>query len=125
MAKITGVLVNVNRGTVKKLTINHSLDGFYKALGVSCIDIQSRVLGGKRFDFICDDEALLKDKPTLSAHFSAYDNLFGNLFIVNHDDEGNEISLTDEEITHILQHAVTHCDTTATSLRAYFILMDF
>ena len=63
MAEITGVLVNPDEKTVKKVTIEKSLDSYYKTLDCSCIDIVTRKIGGRRFDIICDDEGLYKDDP--------------------------------------------------------------
>ena len=65
--KITGVLVDVNAGTVKEATIEANLDSYYKALNCDCIDIVVRSLGPYRFDIICDDEGLLKDNARMSA----------------------------------------------------------
>ena len=107
MKKITGVLVNVSEGTARKVTIDRSLESYYKALNCDCIDIVNRRLGGYRFDVICDDEALLKDNPLPSAIGpDGQPMLFGNLFFCKPDGKGDLLSLSDLEADLIL----SRCD---------------
>ena len=103
MKKITGVLVNVSEGTARKVTIERSLESYYKAIDCTCIDIVNRRLGGYRFDVICDDEALLKENPIPSA-FDLDDQpmLYGNLFFCKPDGAGDLVSLDDVEVSIIL-----------------------
>lgn len=103
---ITGVLLDAQTARVQRATIPATLESYYKHLDCSIIDIISRRIGGKRFDIICDDEGLLKDDPRISALDSEYQPmLVGNLFVCSHA-EGYEISLTEEEISHVLRYAV-------------------
>lgn len=106
--KITGILVDVVKGTIDKATIDKSLDGYYAALNCRCIDIVSRTVGGKRFLVICDDEGLLKNDIKVSAIAPSGEvMLVGNLFIVNSDGADDVESLTDEECQHIKRCAYT------------------
>lgn len=107
-AKITGVLVDVKAGTIKKATIAANLDSYYKVLDCDCIDIVGRSLGPYAFDVICDDEGLLKSGARVSA-ISPEGNpmLVGNLFFCHHDEEGNLTSLNPEEIVFILSRSVS------------------
>lgn len=101
--KITGVLVDVNAGTVKEATIEANLDSYYKALDCTCIDIAVRKLGPYQFDIICDDEGMLKDNARVSATGPlGQPMLVGNLFFCHHDEEGNATSLHPDEVTFIL-----------------------
>lgn len=83
---LRGVLVDVEKETASVVEIPDELDAFYKILNCDCIDIVVRAIGGrcrKKFNIVCDDEALLKNDPKISA----IDNLgnvqlCGNLFIV-------------------------------------------
>lgn len=79
-------------------------------LGIETADLPCRKIGGRTFDFLCDDEGLLvsNPQPTLIT-----DNneilLVGNILITHPyevDDDGNAImeDLTDEEIRHIKKH---------------------
>lgn len=105
MKKLTGVYVNAENNSATPTTINHNLDAMYTLLDVSTIDIVSRKIGGKYYDIICDDEALLKDGLPLPSMVDSGFNimLFGNLFVVSHDEEGNEVSLTQEDVSRILK----------------------
>lgn len=76
-----------------------------KLLKCDLIDITRRKIGGRYFDVILDDEALLK----AGAKVSAIDPdqkpaLVGNLIVCNSDEEGNETTLTDEDILHIMRN---------------------
>lgn len=116
--KITGVLVDVNAGTVKEATIEANLDSYYKALDCTCIDIAVRKLGPYQFDIICDDEGMLKDNARVSATGPlGQPMLVGNLFFCHHDEEGNMTSLHPEEITFILSRVIYLLD--AVSLNSW------
>lgn len=94
-----GFLVNVNEKTAGAVEFEAGLDNYYRLLDCDCIDIVTRTVDGREFDIICDDEALLKDSPVPSAigkHGQAV--LFGNLLIVHHDEEGNTVGLSDDDV---------------------------
>lgn len=102
---ITGVLVDAERAHVERATIPATLDSYYEHLDCTTIDIVSRTIGGKRFDIICDDEALLRDNPILSALDSErFPMLYGNLFVCK-SKNGELVSLTDREVSHVLRNA--------------------
>lgn len=106
--KITGIVVNPSEGVAQQATIEKSLDGYYKLLDCSCIDIVSRRIGGKRYLIVCDDEALCKENPVITAISSdRQPMLFGALFVVKSDDRDDVRSLTDSEAAHILRCRVT------------------
>ena len=103
--KITGVLVDVTKRTIKKVTIEKSLDGYYAALNCRCIDIVSRTIGGMPFLIVCDDEGLLKSDMCVSAIAPSGETmLVGNLFIVKSDGTDDIESLTDNECQHIMRN---------------------
>jgi len=97
MEKITGFLIDVDSQEAKKVTVEKSLNGYYGILNCDCIDIVTRVIGGKRFAIVCDDEALLKPNHIPSAYDEdGYPMLCGNIFVTN--DDGEDIaSITDED----------------------------
>lgn len=83
------------------------LEEWQRLIGCRVIDIACRKIGGKYFDFIIDDEGLFRQgaKVTvLNAEQKAV--LVGNLIICNFDSEGNETTLTDEDIRLIENHLV-------------------
>lgn len=83
------------------------LQEWYRLIKCDLIDIVSRKIGGRYYDIICDDEGLYKEraKPT-ALDADQQPQLVGNLVICNTDGEGNETTLTDEDISHILKHIV-------------------
>ena len=105
---ITGYLIDVANEQARPVTVEHSLESFYKLLDCDMIEIAPRRIGfphhnrtTKIYDIICDEEGLLKDSPKISA----IDNigspmLVGNLLIVNMGEEDVE-SLTPDDIAYI------------------------
>lgn len=97
---ITGLLCTY--GEVGKKTISNKLAGFYGALDCDTIYIISRRFGERYFDIVIDDEGLFKDKKQINAVSNdGHEILFGNIFICNHDEEGNSTSLTQEELDYL------------------------
>ena len=99
---ITGIFVNAEKGTFTTRKIEAELQSYYDLLDVSTIDIVTRKIGGKSYEIICDDEALLKDAPIVSMIDSKYrPMLFGNLFVVNYGGDGELASLTPADVRRI------------------------
>ena len=87
--------------------IPDSLEGYYELLGCETIDIVSRKIGGKYYDIVCDDEGLFKDDFSVSMVDADGNGLLvGKLLICNHDGDGNEVGLSDDDIDNITQHLV-------------------
>lgn len=93
--------------------INNNIQEFYKMIGCRTIDIPSRKIGGTRFDFIVDDEFLLKinDEENSIPSVVLFDVLgniqeifFGNVIICNHDDQGETIGLSVQEAKKIINN---------------------
>lgn len=103
--KIQGVLVDVFHGNSRILTLDATLDEYYSLLECELIDIQSRMIGGNRYDIICDDEALFHGDAKISAISNDGKVMFvGNLLVVKHNGEGGETSLTDDEAKDVMAH---------------------
>lgn len=69
-----------------------------------CIDIPTLKIGNRYYNVICDDEALLKSNPKISAiNDMGQAMLCGNLFIVRDDAEGDLKSLSEDDINRIMQ----------------------
>lgn len=91
--------------TVKAVNLEPSLENYYRLLDCRLIDIPSRRIGDHYYDIICDDEGLLKGDPIVTAINSDGDAmLVGSLLVLKHDDEGNEIGLTAEEVREVMLH---------------------
>lgn len=101
--KIKGVLIDVENNIAESREIERNLDTYYKVLNCDLIQIVNMSINGKYFDIICDEEGTFKESPKISAIDSNYQPmLVGNLFICN-TRNGNEISLSEEEIDHVLE----------------------
>lgn len=106
MKKIKGVLVS--NGEVKEYELEYnSYKDYYKVLNCDTFDIQTRKFGDEWLDIYCDDEGLFKEnnKPSVLtfANGELVEQIVGNVFIVSHDDEGETISLTDEQIKKVME----------------------
>ena len=105
MDKLKGFLIDVQKSNPYIVEIEHNLNSFYQILNCSAFDIARRKIGKTYYDIFCDDEGLLKDKPIVSAVSSDMQPmLVGNLFITRSNDEGETISLTNEEINEVKRH---------------------
>ena len=70
-------------------------------LDCDLIQVVERKIGDKVYDIICDEEGLLKPNFESAICTNYTENLYGNILIVNHDDEGDFTSLDDDEIKDI------------------------
>ena len=68
-------------------------------------EIESRVIGEKRYDIMCDDEGLLKDAPKISAINDMGQPMFvGNLMFFKVDEAGELVGLSDEDVEYIMTY---------------------
>jgi hypothetical protein len=104
---VKGFLIDVygDRGC-NELVFHDTLENIYKILDVETIDVAVRKIGNFTYDIICDDEGLLKDSLPSAVTDKDEVQLVGNLLLVNHDEEGNFTSLTDEQIEDLGKHLV-------------------
>ena len=108
--KIKGILITPNQKETKPRVYEAEIDSYkdyYPLLECDTFDIQSRRFKDKWWDIYCDDEGLFKEinRPsilTFNKNGQLVEQIVGNVFIVSHDDEGNTISLTDEEVEAVL-----------------------
>ena len=100
--KIRGYLINVEKGTAEEIEFEETLENIRSILNVRLIDVATRKVGDYAIDFVCDDEALLKDEAIPSAVDEKGElMLFGNLLCVSSDGNGNFASLTDEMLAEL------------------------
>jgi hypothetical protein len=104
---VKGFLIDVygDRGC-NELVFHDTLENIYKILDVETIDVAVRKIGNFTYDIIYDDEGLLKDSLPSAVTDKDEVQLVGNLLLVNHDEEGNFTSLTDEQIEDLGKHLV-------------------
>lgn len=89
-----------------KLTIVYidTIDDIYQAINARCFDIAHRQVGTKTdkvFDIYCDDEGLLKPDNYLAAYGNTDCLIVGDILIAKHNEEGEMIDLTNEDIDYI------------------------
>lgn len=109
MKKIKGILITPNqKGTmprVYELEYNSYKD-FYPILECDMFDIQTRKFNDTYLDIYCDDEGLYKEDNKISIvtqdNGSIVETIVGNVFICNHNNQGDSISLTEEEIKEVM-----------------------
>ena len=98
---ITAYIVNKN-GSHSIKNIENNLETYYSIIDCDTIDIVSRRFAGRYLDVICDDCGLLTDNPVATAVDTGYHPmLVGTLIIVRHNEEGETISLTEEDLKAI------------------------
>ena len=120
MAKVRLLCLDVIGGTGFKKVECEELQDFYDALKCNCFDITTRNVGGKIFDIFVDDVGLFAENPIPSAFDSNLKPaLVGNLVFANHDSEGNTVSLSDEDISHIENLGFTAIDYDADPIRVW------
>lgn len=99
---------------------NNTNEDLYKLIGCDTIDIVERKFGGKSFLVVCDDEALLKEKPILSVYSqNAYEYVYGNIIIANRNGEDFD-SITNVDYWRI----VSRLATLRTDTRRYCLCVD-
>lgn len=104
--KVTGLYVGLGETGVK--VVDNHYKEFQKVIGADTFDIITRKFGDKYFDIYVDDEGLFKDVKvqtivTKTDDGRVVEQVYGPIFIVKHDGEGNAISLSDDEIK-MFQH---------------------
>lgn len=109
MKKIKGVLITPKNNSIKVYELEEkSFEDYYPLLECETFDIQTRKFNGEYLDIYCDDEGLFKEgnKPSIITFDNGkiVEQIVGNVFIVGHNNEGQTISLTDEQIYSVLSN---------------------
>ena len=108
---ITGVLIDVEKQVIRKHTLAYnSYKDFYPLLNCDTFDIQRRTFSNsKEYDIYLDDEGLYKEKliPAIVTTSASTPNkivevIYGNCFITQTNEEGETISIPDNEIEELL-----------------------
>lgn len=106
---IKGILITPNKkGTEPKIyNFEHNnYEDFYPLLECDLFEIQNRNFNGINADIYCDEEGKFKDnnQPSIITmnNKDVVEVFVGSVFICKHNEEGETISLTDEECEKIL-----------------------
>lgn len=103
MNVLTGVMVDPQTGA-EVVQFEPKLEWYYKNLDCQCIDIVERQIDGVYYDFIVDDEGLLKEDFLPSCcDANGQTQLVNKVLICRHDGDGNEVGLTEEEARRIIE----------------------
>ena len=106
MGKIVkGFLIDVHEPKKSNVVVfNDTLENIYEMLNVELIDVAERQIGKHTYDIVCDDEGLLKPNYPSAFDTKGKVQFVGSLLLVNHDDEGNFASLTEEQVQEIKEN---------------------
>lgn len=108
-----GFIIDTEKNQAEPVFFRACLESYYSLLNVDLIDIREGMLEGHFFDFIVDDEGLLKEDPKASIFDKEGKPLLvGNVLICHNDPEtGREYELTKEDISLLLRHVCQVTDT--------------
>lgn len=101
---IKGIFIDVKNENWTVLEIEKGLQSYYELIECDYVDIVSRKIGKKYFDIICDDEGLYRQPKISAIDTMGQPMLVGNLFIVNYDGNGDNASLSDDDIAHVKKY---------------------
>lgn len=111
---IVGVLIDVKNQSIEKKELvidpKDTLKAYYEALDCDLFTITSRKIKGKYYDIYCDDEGLFKPNPIpaiIMTDNKELDLIVGNCFICTANEEGETVSISEEEINEILSTVKT------------------
>ena len=103
-AKIHGMLVDVDAGTVEPVDAGTELQDLYDLLRCDCIDIVEVIIDGFPYAAVCDDEGLFKDCPRTAVTGTGF-KLVGNVLLCQDSyEDGELVSLTAQDIQRIREH---------------------
>lgn len=112
---ITGVLVDTKAQRVCKHTLVYNdYKDYYPLLNCDTFDIQRRTFSnGKEYDIFLDDEGLFKEEkiPAIITTSARTPNkivevIYGNVFITQANEDGETISIPDNEIEELLSKQI-------------------
>lgn len=108
---IRGVLIDTTNNECRVETISYNtndknyLNAYYNMLQCDVFDIVRRKIGEHIYDIYVDDEGLMKNnlKPSVLTFDGEriVEVIVGNAFVCSHNEDGDTISLTDEELMEV------------------------
>ena len=109
--KVKGILIDVLNNECRVETISYNtndknyLNAYYNMLQCDVFDIVRRKIGEHIYDIYVDDEGLMKNnlKPSVLTFDGEriVEVIVGNAFVCSHNEDGDTISLTDEELMEV------------------------
>lgn len=102
------LLIDTKTSSSRIVDIKDELTNYYKLIDCKLISITVRKIDGHYYDVIGDDEALFYDEKIISAvSEDGRPQLVGSLLICNHDGNGNESGLSEEDIEILSRRLAT------------------
>lgn len=104
---ITAYLIDMHENEAKVVTIEDELEPIYKAIHCDTIDIVQRIIDGKLYHIVLDDNGKLHDDAIISAlHLYNPEILVGSLLIagLNYEQPDELGTLTDDDILLLKKH---------------------
>ena len=105
--KITGLLIDVFNSKMELLAVDGEFSTYYDLLDCRLVEMPYRRVGGKYFQFICDEEGRYShgDNPIPSAVNDDLEvMLYGSLFVTNIGKNDEPTSLTEEDVSILLSN---------------------
>lgn len=87
--------------------INNTLDDLYKNINCTNIDIAQRLIGGRMYCIICDDEGCYRDGVVYTAVCpeNPYADIPGHIVVTGPADRNGDLtSITNEDVSNIISH---------------------
>lgn len=108
------LLIDVGKGKSSVIDVKDFHD-IQAKLGVDIFDIVSRQIGDNKaaiYDIYVDDCGLLKGNPIVSAYDrKGVPHLVGNLLVARHDENGEQIPLSDDDLDYLERWCFEAVDT--------------
>ena len=87
---------------VRFIDSDNVLSELYRIIGCDLVELVQVEVGGKFYDVYCDEEFLLKEKPTPTLYLNAEQVLCGNLVFTTCDENGKLGGVTEEDIDKLI-----------------------
>ena len=101
------ILLKQRAQNLEVMDIDDDLATLKSLIGCHSIDITARMIGGKYYEIVCDDEGLLRKSTITALDLDNMSILAGNLIITGEVDmDGALTSLTDEDIERISENTI-------------------
>ena len=96
--------INTQNNTMKFIDTDTELETLYKLIDCRCIDIATRTIFGRPFDFVVDDEGLFADKPAIAAiSANQKEYLVGNTLVFGCHGLSEDLEGLNDEDVNVLQ----------------------
>lgn len=89
---------------IREIDYNDKLNGYYRLLGCSRIDMVKIEADGHSYDVVCDDEAMFQRSLIPTLYVNDEQIFFGNIAFVKIDDDGDSVGLGRDDILRLMRY---------------------